>query len=416
MAHANTSLNFQEALSKYPCENLDYCDAIGAPCKYRNDQDKIGTCPERQYILSHTIKMCDSGIFTKEGAMLTYTQMFEAYERMGIEYGVMIDVFRDSQATLESAKNALEAYGPYQEKFKLVAVAQGVAVEEYVECYRGLKELGFTYIAVGGLLQRVEETVRYAQVRDENFMYEVLDVIRAEYPDDWLFALGCFHPNRLVKFKERSVWGDYKGWIFQYKKRNEALNSALETFASNHLRHLENKSLTKYIAGLQNIITERSTLIEEQKNLSRQLNQGRRELRAMLEKLHKEVVEKLPGFAAKFAKLTSHGLLKPNEESLVYRVLEELEKSESTEAKELVAAISSNRRLKEQIETLEKQVDQINILLVKSVKKLETAKVTLPEAISEACKSIVNVVQTTEQKYRLQQVRQKMAQEILNLL
>ncbi len=83
MAHANTSQNFQEALQKYPCEDLNYCDAVSGPCQF---PDNICACPFRDHILSHTIKMCDSGIFTKEGATLSYQQLFEAYEGMDVEY------------------------------------------------------------------------------------------------------------------------------------------------------------------------------------------------------------------------------------------------------------------------------------------------------------------------------------------
>src|SRR5439155_10033177 len=117
--------------------------------------------------------------------------------------------------------------------------AQGTTIEEYIKNYEDLKALGFTYVAIGGLLRKVEKTARYAQVRDEDFMYEVLGKLRAKYPDDWLFVLGSFHPSRLEKLQKLHVWGDYKGWIFQYKKRNETLNAHLEVFASNHLQHVE---------------------------------------------------------------------------------------------------------------------------------------------------------------------------------
>jgi len=40
--------------------------------------------------------MRDSGIFTREGATLAYKQLFDVYTRMGVEYGVRIDVFLDS--------------------------------------------------------------------------------------------------------------------------------------------------------------------------------------------------------------------------------------------------------------------------------------------------------------------------------
>src|SRR2546425_1365996 len=132
MAHANTSQNFQQIFRAYPCDDMHYCDAVGGPCQHKND---IDSCPVRQHILKHTIKMCDSGIFTREGATLTYEQLFNTYRRMGVKFGIMIDVFRDPQKTLESAKEALQFYEPFKEDFILVAVAQGKTIEEYIKNY-----------------------------------------------------------------------------------------------------------------------------------------------------------------------------------------------------------------------------------------------------------------------------------------
>src|SRR5713101_254012 len=127
MAHANTSQNFQQIFHAYPCDNLDYCDAVDGPCQHKNN---IDGCHVRRHILSHTIKMCDSGIFTLKGATLTHEQLFNTYKRMGVKFGIMIDVFRDSQKTLESAKEALQFYEPFKDDFILVGVAQGKDVEE----------------------------------------------------------------------------------------------------------------------------------------------------------------------------------------------------------------------------------------------------------------------------------------------
>ncbi len=80
--------------------------------------------------------------------------------------------------------------------------------------------MGFKYIAVGGLLKKLENTARYTRVRDESFLFNVLKTIRDKYPDDWLFVLGCYHPKRHEMFNELNVFGgDYKGWIFNYEKK-----------------------------------------------------------------------------------------------------------------------------------------------------------------------------------------------------
>ncbi|MCL4299231.1 MAG: hypothetical protein KJ077_26085 [Anaerolineae bacterium] len=414
MAHANTSQNFQEALQKYPCEDLNYCDAVSGPCQF---PDNICACPFRDHILSHTIKMCDSGIFTKEGATLSYQQLFEAYEGMDVEYGIMIDVFLDPQATLESGREALKAYEPFKEKFKLVGVAHGQNVEEYLECYRSLKEMGFTHVAVGGMLRRIDETVRYAQVRDEDFMYQVLDTLREKYPDDWLFALGSFNPSRLEEFKKRNVWGDYKGWIFQYKKRDDTLNPLLNTFASNHLAHLDIEKVSDHIILLRRIVVFRDAMIKRQAKLSQTLHNGRREVRALLEALHQEVRCHVPNLAAGFKKLTTHGLLKPSEENLVYEALDRLNKKQSKEGKLLIQKIQANRNFKEEIDRIDERVDKTNSLLIRRINKFKAAASNnLTDEIQNACAAISGIIQKTEQEYRLEQVREVMSVEILSLL
>ena len=132
MTHANTSRNFHELFGKF--EN-------------KNDNIK---------------KICDSGVFTKMGCMMDYTDLFDIYKKMDVEYGIMIDFFNDKDKTIESAEVAMDKYNEkYQ--FELVGVAQGNTIEEYLECYDGLKSLGFEKIAVGGLLKKNINSARYVK-------------------------------------------------------------------------------------------------------------------------------------------------------------------------------------------------------------------------------------------------------------
>ncbi len=163
-------------------------------------------------------------MFTKEGARFSYEDLFSIYEKMGADYGIMIDVFKDREATLKSARNAIDIYNKHNYKFKLVLVAQGTSVEEYVKSYEDLLNLGSDFIAVGGLLKRRKNTARYVYVESLGFMSDVLKSLRNEFDPSWLFALGCYHPKRHKMFEEYGVWGsDYKGWIFQYKKRERLI-------------------------------------------------------------------------------------------------------------------------------------------------------------------------------------------------
>jgi hypothetical protein len=413
MAHANTTASFQEAFRQYPCDNLGHCDAVEGPCQYTDD---IPKCPARQYILNHTVKMCDSGIFTREGATLTYDQLFEAYDRMRVEYGIMIDVFRDPHATLESAEAALQAYEPFKGSFKLVSVAQGISVEDYLDCYARLKRLGFDYIAIGGLLRRRKNTVRFPYVRSQEFMFEVLGELRERYPDDWLFALGCFHPGRLPSLMGWNVWADYKGWIFQYKKRNESLDTHLEMFVSNHLEHLGEQEFTDQVSTLLRIIALRNSVMTRQRNLSQQLVSGRRTLRAALSSLYQELQGAMPEMVTRFRDLTTHGLLDDGEEKLVGEALQSLGRQDSKEANRILENIHTNRDLKRQIKSAEDRTNRINTLLASWIIRFTAMDAHLSEETYRLSTTIASLIKRTEREHRFKQVRTKMAEEILALL
>lgn len=413
MAHANTSKNFQKALQQYPCENFEYCDAVRGPCQY---QDNISNCPFRERIVNQTIKMCDSGIFTREGATLSYKELFEAYQGMGVQYGIMIDVYQESQATLTSAKQALEIYKLGNYSFHLVAVAQGTSIEEYLDCYAGLKQLGFQHIAVGGLLRRYKNTVRYATVRSQELMFDVLSKLRQQDSDDWLFALGCFHPSRLERLKELNVWADYKGWIFQYKKRNQTLNNYLQEFISNHLEYLDVQKVGNELSKLQDTIDERNNLVDKHNNLSEELHNGRRNFRAAIAVLYQELQIQIPDMAAKFSNLTTRGLLSKEEKRLVSEVLQSLGKQESEEAKLILENIQQNRKLNEQIKDIENQLDKINNSLAKQISQLFSDPVQMSEDTVRLCTEIARLVRSTEHEHRLEQVRSNIAQEVLKPL
>jgi hypothetical protein len=141
---------------------------------------------------------------------------------MSVEYGIMIDVIKNKDKTIESAKEAVKHYQEISPSFKLVGVAQGNNVPEYLECYEKLKDFGFEFIAIGGLLKKIENTARYVRVRDEQFWQEVVKSIRQRYPKDWLFLLGCYNPKRHDLLKKYNIFGaDYKGWILNYKNPNQ---------------------------------------------------------------------------------------------------------------------------------------------------------------------------------------------------
>lgn len=174
----------------------------------------------RNFNGTNIVKMADSGVFTKHGAKSpNYRHLFDTYVNMGTEYGIIIDIIKDKKATLRKAKEAMITYKKegYDKKFGLVGVAQGKTVDDYVECYKELKKMGFNHIAIGGLLKKRENTARYVHVRDEDFIEEVVGAIRKDYPDDWIFLLGAYSPNRQHRFDNMGIFGaDFKGWILNY--------------------------------------------------------------------------------------------------------------------------------------------------------------------------------------------------------
>jgi hypothetical protein len=84
--------------------------------------------------------------------------------------------------------------------------------------------MGYAHIALGGLLRKRKNTVRYAHLRGGMFLEKLLKKVRKNFDPDWLFLLGVFHPKRVELFHEYGVWGsDCKGWIFNYLKQEEVI-------------------------------------------------------------------------------------------------------------------------------------------------------------------------------------------------
>jgi len=256
MSHTNTSKNFQELFSLYPCVKRNYCEVVQGTCPYDKE---INRCPKGSIIKKNTIKMCDSGIFQKEGCSFEYSKLFSIYENMKVTYGIIIDYLKQKDETLKSAKKALKEYKNGNYYFQLVGVSQGETLEEYVECYNKLKKMGYSHIAVGGLLKKRENSVRYVGVRSEQLLRDTLSRIRNENPKDWLFALGCYHPKRHGSFSKIGVFGsDYKGWIFNYDigrgKKNDPPNEEKK-----ELQRRRFKQVREFLQELYSIIQATSS-------------------------------------------------------------------------------------------------------------------------------------------------------------
>lgn len=216
MLQACTSENFRAMASKFPCGDLEYCGVVDGKCPFGGDFQK---CTKGQLVRECITKIADSGVFTKSGAILNYPELFERYNQMNLERGIMLDVLGDRERTLDSAELAMNTYSTLECNFKLIGVAQGKSLSDYLRCYEKLKKLGFEEIAIGGLLTKRENTARYASSNREHIA-GIVKAITYEWPDDRIFCLGVYNPKRHEFLKEIQVdAADYKGWIFQYKKK-----------------------------------------------------------------------------------------------------------------------------------------------------------------------------------------------------
>ena len=170
---------------------------------------------------NYIVKMCDCGAFQRKKRKMEYLELFQIYEALGVQYGLIIDYLNDKNKTIESAEFAISLYEENSWSFHLVGVCQGRDINEYIECLDELKAMGYKYIAIGGLLKKIHNTARYTRIKNENFLWSVVQAIRKKW-NGWLYVLGAYNPKRHIKFVRYKIFGaDWKGWIFKY---NNTLN------------------------------------------------------------------------------------------------------------------------------------------------------------------------------------------------
>lgn len=192
----------------------------------------------------------DSGTFIRNHKTLTEIELFDRYEAMRASHGIVNDILGDSKRTIANCSNAIHEYLKSHRNFKLVGVAQGRCLDEYLMCYNELARMGYRHIAVGGLLQKKPRSVRFTQVKNGKFMQQVLSAIRVEFNPDWLYVLGAYHPKRHESFRDLGIWGsDYKGWLFRYPSIFEGLLALSERASETFLTSIQVKRI-KRIRGM----------------------------------------------------------------------------------------------------------------------------------------------------------------------
>ncbi|ASJ03939.1 hypothetical protein [Thermococcus barossii] len=293
MTHANVSPQFIELFSKFPSKTqLKYVDEIQ---KNKREINKL--------LKRNIIKISDSGVFQKNGSNHTYEELFEKYVQLKVHYGIIKDVLHDMKATLKSAEEAINVYedNGFKRKFKLIGVAQGNNADEYKKCYEMLQDLGYKYIAIGGLLKRNGNS-NYVTVRSEELLQQTISLIRDEYSPEWLFVLGVYHPSRHELLDELGVWGaDYKGWLFHYDEfyRNAIKKLEAQGRINKEIREKYQLFLKHKLTYLQTKTPEnRKKYWESRKELDKTLKKYGTSLqelrfREVRERLEKEVVAKM---------------------------------------------------------------------------------------------------------------------------
>lgn len=164
----------------------------------------------------------DCAAFAEDEFDGTLVELFDTYERMNADYGLVPDAIGDRQATDSSVALATRLWqrGNSRWSFTPVAIAQGETPREYAASYWDCYQMGVDRIAVGGLLATDgDRSGGHATGSDD--LFRILECIRDRHPqiweETWTFALGCDHPRRRPRFADLGVQAaDSKRWLFQY--------------------------------------------------------------------------------------------------------------------------------------------------------------------------------------------------------
>lgn len=119
------------------------------------------------------------------------------------ENGKKIDLDEEEQEQRRqlSLKNAKEFLKHCQEKkysFIPIGSAQGLSVESYIDSVNKLIEMGYQYIALGGL-------IRYTTPKVEEIVTAVMNIIPSTDPPINVHLLGILRPQLLEKFRQFGI-------------------------------------------------------------------------------------------------------------------------------------------------------------------------------------------------------------------
>ncbi|MCY4619102.1 MAG: tRNA-guanine transglycosylase DpdA [Chloroflexi bacterium] len=109
------------------------------------------------------------GYLDRRDPVFTTDEILDYYERLGFDYGVSVDhivlpEFEDQRhhrydLTLRNAEEFLRLHREGELSFSPVGAAQGWDAQTYVEAAAALVEMGYDYIAIGGLARSNSRTI-----------------------------------------------------------------------------------------------------------------------------------------------------------------------------------------------------------------------------------------------------------------
>lgn len=189
--------------------------------------------------------LVDCGAFSAEEFDGGLIDLFDRYDELGADYGLLPDHLRKRRETDREVAHASRLYerGCRRWSFAPVPVAQGRTANEYAAALWDCYQMGADYIAVGGLLDTEGDRSGGHATSRENLL-SILERVREAEPriwdQTWTFALGCDHPQRRPRLTELGVQAaDSKRWLFQYDdalpaSRSDQLVEAVVDLATHH--------------------------------------------------------------------------------------------------------------------------------------------------------------------------------------
>lgn len=261
----------------------------------------------------------------------TVDNVANIYDKLGFDYGVSVDhlvidfkmvkdpktgkrkkrVFSKSEKdnriklTLNNAKKFLKLHKTQNYDFKPIGVAQGYDLETYRTSVESLVEMGYEYIALGGIVQYKSE-----------FIIDILETIQQIAENVDLHLFGVSRPNYIQKFEKlgvtsfdsasflRKAWlrsgqnylapnGEWYAAIRVPQASNPRLLNNLDSDISlDDLKDMEQKSLDilfKYDQGLVEVDEVLEVILKYDNLLLRNSNDGKN-----LRKKYKRTLEDMP--------------------------------------------------------------------------------------------------------------------------